>query len=34
VVYDGKTPIDFEYLLKEMNITDGVGFLNNEKEIL
>ncbi len=31
VVYDGKTPIDFEYLLKEMNITDGVGFLNNEK---
>jgi len=30
-VYDGKTPIDFDYLLRDMNITDGVGFIDNEK---
>jgi signal peptidase I len=28
---DGKTPIDFEYLLKDMDITDGAGFMNAEK---
>ena len=28
VAYDGKTPIDFEYLIKDMHITDGVGFTN------
>jgi signal peptidase I len=30
VALDGKTPIDFEYLLKDMDITDGAGFKNNE----
>ena len=28
VGYDGKTPIDFEYLLKDLNSTDGAGFKN------
>lgn len=27
---DGKTPIDFEYLLKDLDITDAVYFKNNE----
>jgi signal peptidase I len=31
VAYDGKTPIDFEYLLKDMKITDAAGFLDNER---
>jgi signal peptidase I len=30
LVLDGKTPIDFEYLFKDMDITDGAGFLNQE----
>jgi len=30
VVLDGKTPIDFEYLFKDMDITDGAGFLNQQ----
>ncbi|MBC5837269.1 signal peptidase I [Flavobacterium muglaense] len=30
VVMDGKTPIDFEYLLKDMNITDQV-YIKNEQ---
>jgi signal peptidase I len=24
VVLDGKTPIDFEYLLRDMDVTDGI----------
>jgi signal peptidase I len=31
VALDGKTPIDFEYLLKDMDITDGAGFMDAEK---
>jgi signal peptidase I len=31
VALDGKTPIDFEYLLKDMDITDGAGFMDPEK---
>ncbi len=31
VALDGKTPIDFEYLLKDMDVTDGAGFMNAEK---
>ena len=34
VVYDGKTSIDFEYLIKDMNITDGAGFINQQKDTL
>src|SRR6187431_2800328 len=30
VVLDGKTPIDFEYLFRDMDITDGAGFLNQQ----
>ena len=30
LVLDGKTPIDFEYLFKDMDITDGAGFLNQQ----
>jgi signal peptidase I len=30
VALDGKTPIDFEYLFRDMDITDGAGFLNQE----
>jgi signal peptidase I len=26
VVLDGKTPIDFEYLLRDMDVTDGIGY--------
>jgi signal peptidase I len=31
VALDGKTPIDFEYLLKDMDVTDGAGFMDAEK---
>jgi signal peptidase I len=31
VAYDGKTPIDFEFLLKDMKVTDGAGFINDQK---
>ncbi|WP_035667790.1 signal peptidase I [Flavobacterium sp. 83] len=33
-VYDGKTPIDFEYLLKDLNATDGAGFINETRDTL
>jgi signal peptidase I len=28
VVVDGKTFIDFEYLVKDMDITDAAGYIN------
>ena len=31
VALDGKTPIDFEYLLQDMDITDGAGFKKKKK---
>jgi len=31
VAYDGKTPIDFEFLMKDMKIIDGAGFLDDQK---
>ncbi|WP_395050106.1 signal peptidase I [Flavobacterium sp.] len=31
---DGKTPIDFEYLFKDMNITDGGGFTSEKRDTL
>jgi signal peptidase I len=34
VVYDGKTPIDFEYLLKEIDATDGAQFLSESRDTL
>src|SRR6478609_111245 len=34
VAIDGKTPIDFEYLLKDMDVTDGAGFINQARDTL
>jgi signal peptidase I len=34
VVLDGKTPIDFEYLFKDMDVTDGAGFINESRDTL
>jgi signal peptidase I len=34
VGYDGKTPIDFEYVLKEYDITDGAGFTSDKRDSL
>jgi signal peptidase I len=33
VVLDGKTPIDFEYLLRDMDVTDGIGYKSNYKTL-
>ena len=32
--YDRKTPIDFEFLLKELDITDGAGFISETQDTL
>lgn len=34
IAIDGKTPIDFEYLFKDMNITDGAGFTSELRDTL
>jgi signal peptidase I len=34
VALDGKTPIDFEYLLKDMDVTDGIGYKGASKDTL
>ena len=34
VTYDGKTQIDFEYLLKDLDVTDGAGFLTDKRDTL
>jgi signal peptidase I len=34
VVLDGKTPIDFEYLLRDMDVTDGLGYKSNLQDTL
>jgi signal peptidase I len=34
VTFDAKTPIDFEYLLKDLNVTDGAGFRNESRDTL
>jgi signal peptidase I len=34
IAIDGKTPIDFEYLFKDMNITDGGGFTSEKRDTL
>ncbi|MCF8323032.1 MAG: signal peptidase I [Flavobacterium sp.] len=34
VSLDGKTPIDFEYLFKDMDITDGAGFTSEVRDTL
>ncbi len=34
VTFDAKTPIDFEYLLKDLNVTDGAGFKTEARDTL
>jgi signal peptidase I len=34
IAVDGKTPIDFEYLFKDMNVTDGGGFTSEKRDTL
>jgi len=34
ITLDGKTPIDFEYLFKEMNITDGFNYVSETKDTI
>jgi signal peptidase I len=34
VALDGKTPIDFEYLFKDMDVTDGAGFTTESRDTL
>jgi len=34
IAIDGKTPIDFEYLFKDMDVTDGAGFTNEKRDTL
>lgn len=34
IALDGKTPIDFEYLFKDMNVTDGAGFTSDKRDTL
>jgi signal peptidase I len=34
IALDGKTPIDFEYLFKDMDVTDGAGFTSDARDTL
>jgi signal peptidase I len=34
IALDGKTAIDFEYLFKDMNVTDGAGFMSDKRDTL
>ena len=34
IALDGKTPIDFEYLFKDMHVTDGAGFTSEKRDTL
>lgn len=34
IAIDGKTPIDFEYLFKDMHVTDGAGFTSEARDTL
>jgi signal peptidase I len=34
LVLDGKTPIDFDYLLKDMNVTDGIDYVSELKDTI
>jgi signal peptidase I len=34
IALDGKTPIDFEYIFKDMNVTDGAGFTSDKRDTL
>jgi len=34
IAIDGKTPIDFEYLFKDMHVIDGAGFISDKRDTL
>ena len=34
IALDGKTSIDFEYIFKDMNVTDGAGFTSEKRDTL
>lgn len=34
IVLDGKTPIDFEFLFKDMDITDGINYVSTGKDTI
>lgn len=34
IVYDGKTPIDIDYLLKSMDVTDGIDYISATKDTI
>lgn len=34
VVLDGKTPIDFSYLFKDMDVTDGINYISSQKDTI
>lgn len=34
IAIDGKTPIDFEYLFKDLDVTDGAGFTSDKRDTL
>ena len=34
ITIDGKTPIDFEYLFKDMDVIDGAGFTSDKRDTL
>jgi len=32
--YDGKTPLDFEFLLKDMKVTDGIDYVSRNRDTI
>jgi signal peptidase I len=34
IVLDGKNPIDFDYVFKDMNITDGINYVSAQKDTI
>jgi signal peptidase I len=34
IVYDGKTPIDFDYMIKNMDITDGLDYVSQTRDTI
>ena len=32
ITLDGKTPIDFEYLFRDMDVTDGINYVSEQKD--
>ena len=34
ITLDGKTPIDFEYLFRDMDVTDGINYVSEQKDTI